>query len=83
MNKTTFGILTIALNSYGVPCFIQGDVKTGIMRIVLACVSCGVIGVINMVKGIFLGIDILKMTEEEFQAKMGTFDAGIPAMEQK
>ena len=83
MNKTTFGILTIILNAYGVPCFIQGDVKTGILRIVLAFVTCGVIGIINLVKGILLGIDILKMTEEEFQAKMGTFDAGLPAMEQK
>jgi hypothetical protein len=81
MNKTTFGILTIILNSYGVPCFIQGNVKAGILRIVLGIVSCGVIAIINAIKGIILGIQVLKMTEEEFQAKLGTIDSGIPAMQ--
>lgn len=80
MNKTTFGILTILFNSYGVPCFIQGNVKAGILRIVLGIVTCGIIGVINVIKGIILGIQVLKMTEEEFKAKLGTIDSGIPAM---
>ena len=80
MNKTTFGILTILFNSYGVPCFIQGNVKAGILRIVLGIVTCGIIGVINVIKGIILGIQVLKMTEEEFKAKLGTIDIGIPAM---
>ena len=80
MNKTTFGILTILFNSYGVPCFIQGNVKAGILRIVLGIVTCGIIGVINAIKGIILGIQVLKMTEEEFKAKLGTIDSGIPAM---
>lgn len=80
MNKTTFGILTILFNSYGVPCFIQGNVKAGILRIVLGIVTCGIIGVINTIKGIILGIQVLKMTEEEFKAKLGTIDSGIPAM---
>ena len=81
MNKTTFGILTILLNAYGVPCFIQGKTKAGILRIVLGVVSCGIIAVINEIKGIILGIQILKMTEEEFQSKLGTIDSGIPAAE--
>jgi hypothetical protein len=80
MNKTVFGILTIIFNAYGVPCFIQKQIKTGILRIVLAVVTLGVIGIINLVKGIILGINVLKMTEEEFQAKLGTIDSGIPAM---
>ena len=80
MNKTVFGILTIIFNAYGVPCFIQKQIKTGILRIVLAIVTLGVIGIINLVKGIILGINVLKMTEEEFQAKLGTIDSGIPAM---
>lgn len=79
MNKTTFGILTIILNSYGVPCFIQGKIKTGILRIVLGIVSCGIIGIINVIKGIILGIQILKMTDEEFEAVKDTITSGIPA----
>lgn len=79
MNKTTFGILTIILNSYGVPCFIQGKIKTGILRIVLGIVTCGIIGIINIIKGIILGIQILKMTDEEFEAVKDTITSGIPA----
>ena len=81
MNKTTFGILTILFNSYGVPCFIQGNVKAGILRIVLGVVTCGVIGIINVIQGIILGIKVLKMTDEEFEAQKGTIDAGIPKMQ--
>ena len=57
----------------------QGQVRTGVMRIVLGVVSCGVIGIINVVKGIILGIQILKMSDEEYAAKKGTFTSGIPA----
>ena len=78
-NKTLFGIMTIIFNSYGVPCFMQGQVKTGILRIVLGVVTCGVIAIINMIKGIILGIQILKMSDEEYAQKKGTFDSGIPA----
>ncbi|MBQ4105679.1 MAG: hypothetical protein IJC86_04770 [Clostridia bacterium] len=81
MNKTTFGILTILFNSVGVPCFIQGQVKTGILRIVLGVVTCGVLGIVNEIKGIILGIQVLKMTEEEFKNKLGTIDSGIPSMQ--
>jgi len=78
-NKTLFGIMMILFNSYGVPSFMQGQVKTGILRIVLAIVTCGIIGIINVIKGIILGIQILKMSDEEYAAKKGTFDTGIPA----
>lgn len=78
-NKTLFGIMCIVFNSIGVPCFMQGNVKTGILRIVLGIVSCGVIGIINEIKGIILGIQILKMTEEEFNEKKATITSGIPA----
>ena len=78
MNKIVFGIMTIVFNSVGVPCFMQKQVKTGILRIVLGIVSCGVIGIINEIKGIILGIQILKMTDEEFQSKLGTISSGIP-----
>ena len=79
MNRSAFGILTIIFNDIGVPCFIQGDVKTGILRIVLGVVTCGIISIINFVKGILLGIQILKMTDEEFEAVKDTISSGIPA----
>jgi hypothetical protein len=52
----------------------------GLVWIVLGIVSCGVIGIINEIKGIFLGISVLKMSNEEFQEKFGTIDSGIPGM---
>ena len=78
-NRILFGILCIVFNSYGIPCFLQGQVKTGILRIVLGVVTCGVIAFINAIKGIILGINVLKMTDEEFEAKKGTLTSGIPA----
>lgn len=80
MNKTLFGIMCIVFNSYGVPCFMQKKVSTGVWRIVLAYITFGVIGIINMVKGIILGIQVLKMSEEDFQAQFGNIDSGIPSM---
>ena len=77
-NRIAFGILTIIFNQIGVPCFIQGKVKAGILRIVFGFISCGVIAIINLIKGIILGIEILKMTDEEYAERKGTFAAGIP-----
>ncbi len=77
-NKVLFGVMCIIFNSYGVPCFMQGQVKTGILRIVLAFVTCGIIGIINVIKGIILGIQVLKMSDEEYAAKKGTLSSGIP-----
>lgn len=78
-NKILFGIMTIIFNSIGVPCFMQGRVGTGIWRIVLGVVTCGIIGIINEIMGIILGIQILKMSDEEFQEKKETITKGIPA----
>ncbi|MBO7161743.1 MAG: hypothetical protein J6W15_02900 [Clostridia bacterium] len=80
MNKTLFGILTILFNAYVVPCFIQGQTKAGVIRIVLSCVTFGVMATINGIMGIIQGIKVLQMTEEEFQAQLGTIDMGIPKM---
>lgn len=79
MNKTTFGILTLLFNAYGVPCFIQGDKKTGIIRIVLTVCTCCIMGTVNSIMGIILAVQIFKMTDEEFAAAYGTLDKGIPA----
>ena len=78
-NRVLFGIMTIIFNCYGVPCFMAGKIKAGIMRIVLGVVTCGVIEIINFVKGIILGIQILKMTDEEFAEKKETLFSGIPS----
>ena len=78
-NKILFGIMTIIFNSYSVPCFMQGQVKTGILRIVLGVVTCGIVGIINVIKGILLGIQILKMSDEEYAEKKGTLSSGIPS----
>lgn len=78
-NKIVFGIMCIIFNSLGVPCFMQGQTKTGILRIVLGIVTCGILGIVNTIMGIILGIEVLKMSEEEYAAKKGTFTKGIPA----
>ena len=78
-NRIVFGIMCIIFNAYGVPCFMQGKIKTGIWRIVLMYATLGVVGIINMVKGIILGIEVLKMSDEEYAEKKYTLDSGIPA----
>ncbi len=78
-NRVLFGVMCILFNSYGVPCFMQNKIAVGILRIVLAQVTLGVIGVINFVKGIILGVSILKMSDEEFEEKKYTLSSGIPA----
>ena len=68
MNKTLYGVLTLLLNSYGLPSFLNGNVKKGILTIVSSIITLGVVGIINFVKGILMGIQILKMSDEAFEA---------------
>ena len=78
-SKIAFGIMTIIFNSIGVPCFMAGKVKEGVLRIVLAVVTCGVIGVINDIMGIVKGIQILCMSDEEYAAAdKNTLFMGVP-----
>ena len=77
-NRVVFGVITILLNQLGVPCFMQGNVKTGVLRIVLGVVTFGIITLINEIKGIILGISILKMSDEEYAEKKNTLSSGIP-----
>ncbi|MBR5473534.1 MAG: hypothetical protein IKU82_06065 [Clostridia bacterium] len=77
-NKTLFAVLCILFNSIGVPCFMQGNTKTGILRIVLGIVTCSVLFAVNAIMGIILGIKVLKMTDEEFEASKATLSSGIP-----
>ena len=79
-NRVLFGVMTIIFNSVGVPCFMSGKTKAGILRIVLGYVTFGVIAVINAVKGIIMGIKILKMSNEDYAAcDKATLLTGIPA----
>ena len=78
-NKVLFGIMCIIFNSYGVPCFMQGHIRAGILRIVFGFITFGVIGIINVIKGIILGVQVLKMSDEEYNAKKGNIGSGIPA----
>ena len=79
-NRILFGIMCIIFNSYGVPCFLQGQTKTGILRIVFSVVTLGILGVYNAIMGIILGIKVLKMSDEEFAAQKDKLSAGIPAV---
>lgn len=78
-NRILFGVMCIIFNSIGVPCFMQGEIKKGILRIVLGIITFGIIEIINFVKGIILGVQVLKMTDEEFAEKKYTLSSGIPA----
>ena len=79
-NKILFGIMTIIFNAYGVPCFMQGKVNAGVIRIVLSVVTFGVFATINTVFGIIQGIKILCMSDEEYAAAdKASLLAGIPS----
>ena len=77
-NKILFGVMTLIFNEYGVPNFMSGDIKTGILRIVLGIVTFGVIACINFVMGIIMGIKILTMSDEDYQAQKETLFMGVP-----
>ena len=77
-NKIVFGIMCIIFNSLGVPCFMQGQTKTGVLRIVLGVVTFGIVGFINEIMGIILGIKVLTMSDEEYAEKKGNISKGIP-----
>ena len=78
-NRVLFGVMCIIFNSIGVPCFMQGRIKQGILRIVLGIITFGVIEVINFVFGIILGVEVLQMSDEEYAEKKMDLKRGIPA----
>ena len=79
-NKILYGIMTLIFNSVGVPCFMQGKVKEGVLRIVLGCVTFGVIACINEVMGIIQGIKILCMSDKDYAAAdKATLLMGVPS----
>ena len=78
-NRVLYGIMTLIFNCVGVPCFMQGKVKAGVLRIVLGVVTCGVIMTINEIMGIIQGIKILCMSDEEFAANKENLLMGVPS----
>ncbi len=78
-NRVLYGVMTLLFNAIGVPCFMQGKTKAGIIRIVLTCVTCGVVGTIQAIMGIVMGIQILTMKDEEFAEKKSELLLGIPS----
>lgn len=78
-NKILYGIMCILFNGIGVPCFMRGDVKTGILRIVLGVVTCGIICLINEIMGIILGIKVLTMSNEDYEANKAELAMGVPS----
>ena len=77
-NNVLFAIMCILFNSYGVPCFMQGKTKAGILRIVLGIVTFGIVATINAIMGIILGIKVFQMSDEEYAAQKMDLDMGIP-----
>ena len=79
-NKILFGIMCILFNAIGVPCFMQGKTKTGVIRLVLAVIPVvgQVMSVINGVMGIILGIKVLQMSDEDYAAQKMELDMGFP-----
>lgn len=67
-NRILYGIMTLIFNSIGVPCFMQGKTKAGVLRIVFGVITFSVVAVINEIMGIIMGVKILCMSDEEFAA---------------
>ena len=67
MNKIVFGIMAILFNGVGVPSFLLGRKKQGVLHIILSIVTFGICEVIFMVLGIIAGVKVLQMTDEQFQ----------------
>ena len=78
-NKVLFAVMCILFNAYGVPFFMQGKTKDGIIRLVLSIVTCGILATVNGIMGIILGIKILQMSDEEYEAQKADIQMGWPA----
>ena len=71
-NKILFGILTILFNCIGVPCFMVGNTKKGVLAIVWYLVGfitvVNVIAWIDFIMGIIAALKIFQMSDEEYAA---------------
>lgn len=78
-DRVIFGLMMVLFNGCGVPSFLQGQKRIGVMRIVFGVLSLGVLMVFNTIDGVKLGVKILRMSDAEYAEKKGTFDTGTPA----
>ena len=78
-NKLVFGLLVLLLNAFGVPHFLKGDTKKGVIVLVLSLVTFGVMAAVNGIYGLIKGIQILTMSEEEYAASVKDMKLSIPA----
>lgn len=72
MDKTLFAIMAILFNGLGVPSFMLGNTKQGVLHIVLTVVlsfiGVGIVfEIIFFVYGLLAGIKVLQMSDEEFE----------------
>ena len=67
-NKVTYGVLVLLFNALGITSFLKGNNKKGLFTILSHIITCGIVGLINAIKGIILGIKILQMSDEDFAA---------------
>lgn len=72
MDKTLFGIMAILFNGLGVPSFLLGKTKQGVIHIILTVglsfFGIGIIfEIIFFVYGLMAGIKALQMSQEEFE----------------
>ena len=67
-NRIVFAVLTLLFNSLGVPSFMQGNVKKGILTIVSGVITLGVVAFINAIFGIINAIKLFQMSDEDFAA---------------
>lgn len=80
-NKALFAVICILLNQFGVPCFMQGKTKTAIVQLVSTLLFPWVFAPINFVLGVIVGIEIFQMSDEDYNAKKGTFIKAFPELE--
>ena len=78
-NKFIFAVISVFTNGIGIPAFLQGKKKTGLVRLILAFVTFGICGFINGILGILQGIQVMMMSNEEFEEQKYVLDKGIPS----
>lgn len=78
-NKFVFAIIAAFTNHFGVPAFLQGKKKTGLVRLILTFVTFGICGFINGIMGILLAIKVMGMDKDEFEEEKYLLDMGIPS----
>ena len=60
--------MTLIFNAIGVPYFMMGNTKKGILTIVSGVITLGVVAVINEVFGIINAITLFQTSDEDFAA---------------